>query len=83
MKQPQGFVLEGQEHKVSKLVKSFYGLKQALKQWHQKFDEPIFSFEFKLNQVDECVYRKFDIHGNGFIICLYVDEHRWYAHLWY
>ncbi|GKE29245.1 transposable element [Tanacetum coccineum] len=34
MQQPEGFVVKGQEHKVSKLVKSLYGLKQAPKQWH-------------------------------------------------
>ena len=44
MKQPEGFVLEGQEDKVCKLVKSLYGLKQAPKQWHRKFDDTILSF---------------------------------------
>ena len=38
MKQPEGFVIKGQENKVCKLIKSLYGLKQAPKQWHQKFD---------------------------------------------
>ena len=32
MKQPEGFVVPGQEHKVCKLLKSLYGLKQAPKQ---------------------------------------------------
>nr|GEW38900.1 hypothetical protein [Tanacetum cinerariifolium] len=72
-KQPEGFVMSGNEHKVCKLVKS-YGLKQALKQWHQKFDEVSLSSGFHLNQSDKCVYRKFDDSGKGVIICLYVDD---------
>ncbi|KAI3701767.1 hypothetical protein L6452_27096 [Arctium lappa] len=74
MKQPKGFIMPGMEHKVCKLVKSLYGLKQAPKQWHQKFDEVILSNGFLLNQADKCVYSKFDISGNGVIICLYVDD---------
>ena len=27
-----------------------------------------------MNQADKCVYSKFDNHGNGVIICLYVDD---------
>ena len=74
MKQPKGFILKGQEFKVCKLSKSLYGLKQAAKQWHQKFDATILYFGFKLNQADKCVYSKFDNQENGVIICLYVDD---------
>ena len=74
MKQPEGFVLKARENKVYKLVKLLYRLKQAPKQWHQKFDETVLSFGFKLNQADNCVYRKFDGQGNRVIICLYVDD---------
>ncbi|GJZ35330.1 zinc finger, CCHC-type containing protein [Tanacetum coccineum] len=74
MKQPEGFVIPGNKHKVCKLVKSLYGLKQEPKQWHQKFDEVVWSSGFHLNQSDKCVYSKFDDSGKGVIICLYVDD---------
>ncbi|KAH9726106.1 hypothetical protein KPL70_008133 [Citrus sinensis] len=73
MKQPEGFVMPGQEHKVCKLVKSLYGLKQAPKQWHEKFDKVIVSNGFNIHESDKCVYSRFN--GNkGVIICLYVDD---------
>ncbi|CAM8959531.1 unnamed protein product [Rhodiola kirilowii] len=74
MKQPEGFIMPGNENKVCKLIKSLYGLKQAPKQWHQKFDEVILSNGYKLNQADKCIYSKLDNSGNGVIICLYVDD---------
>ncbi|GJU75517.1 zinc finger, CCHC-type containing protein [Tanacetum coccineum] len=39
MKQPEGFVLPGHKNKICKLKKSLYELKQAPKQWHDKFDK--------------------------------------------
>ncbi|GJW78488.1 zinc finger, CCHC-type containing protein [Tanacetum coccineum] len=74
MKQLEGFVMTSNEHKVCKLVKSLYGLNQAPKQWHQKFNEVVLSSGFLLNQSDKCVYSKFDDSGKGVIICLYVDD---------
>ncbi|GKC76523.1 zinc finger, CCHC-type containing protein [Tanacetum coccineum] len=65
MKQPEGFVMPGNEHKVCKLIKSLYGLKQAPKQWHHKFDEVVLSNGFVLNQSDKCVYCKFDESDMG------------------
>ncbi|GJT90086.1 zinc finger, CCHC-type containing protein [Tanacetum coccineum] len=74
VKQPERFVMPGNEHKVCKLVKSLYGLKQAPKQLHQKFDEVVLSSGFLLNQSDKCVYSKFDSSDKGVIIFLYVDD---------
>ncbi|GJU51598.1 zinc finger, CCHC-type containing protein [Tanacetum coccineum] len=65
--------MPGNEDKVCKLIKSLYGLKQTLKQWHQKFDEVVLS-GYLFNQADKCVYRKFDESGKGDLVCLYVDD---------
>ena len=50
MKQPEGFVVQGQEQKVCKLIKSPYGLKQAPKQWHKKFDKVIISNGYRIHE---------------------------------
>nr|GEV99988.1 hypothetical protein [Tanacetum cinerariifolium] len=74
MNQPQGFIMHGNENKVCKLIKSLYRLKQAPKQWHQKFDEVVLSNGYLLNQADKCVYSKFDEsvlyegHGKAHVI---------------
>nr|GEU41681.1 DNA-directed DNA polymerase [Tanacetum cinerariifolium] len=49
----EGFVMTGDEHKVYKLVKSLYGLKQEPKQWHQKFDEKFLSSRFLMKDTGE------------------------------
>ena len=50
-----------------------YGLKQAPKQWHQKFDSDILSNGFVNNNADKCLYVKI---CNDFIVIiyLYVDD---------
>jgi hypothetical protein len=56
MDQPDGFVAEGQEGMVCKLIKSLYGLKQTPKQWNEKFDRTLTSTGFVVNKTDKCVY---------------------------
>jgi len=73
MEQLEGFVLPGNEHKIYKLIKSLYGLKQTPKQWHEKFDYVILEYGFKRNSDDKCIYSKFT-NDFGVIICLYVDD---------
>src|SRR4051812_552225 len=73
MEQPDGFVLDGQEGKVCKLLKYLYGLKKAPKQWHEKFERTLTAAGFVVNEADKCVYYR---HGGveGVILCLYVDD---------
>jgi hypothetical protein len=73
MTQPDGFVVEGQEDKVCKLVMSLYGLKQAPKQWYVKFDVTLILVGFNINEDDRCVYYYYG-GGQGVILCLYVDD---------
>ncbi|KAG7552374.1 Zinc finger CCHC-type [Arabidopsis thaliana x Arabidopsis arenosa] len=73
MEQPEGFIVEGKEKKVCKLKKSLYGLKQAPKQWHEKFDNTMRSYGFKINECDKCVYIK-ETKKDTIIVCLYVDD---------
>ncbi|GJZ29427.1 retrovirus-related pol polyprotein from transposon TNT 1-94 [Tanacetum coccineum] len=73
MEQPEGFVIQGQENKVCRLVKSLYRLKQAPKQWHERFDTTVISFGFKHNSADKCIYTK-RTKDYTVVICLYVDD---------
>lgn len=73
MVQPEGCIVPGQENKVCKLVKSLYGLKQTLKQWHEKFDQVLEWDDFSSVEVDKCVYTKM-VDNAYVIICLYVDD---------
>ena len=66
-------MVKGQEHKVCKLVKSLYGLKEAPKQWHEKFDHTMMAHGFKINECDKCVYIK-NMKNSCVLVCLYVDD---------
>ena len=74
MEQPEGFSAPRQEKKVCKLVKSLYVLKQASKQWHEKFDNVMMmSHGFNINECDKCVYVK-ETKLGCVMVCLYVDD---------
>ena len=59
---------------VCKLKTSSYGLKQALRKWHKKFDSFMVGHGNTRTNADHCVYvRKFP-NGKFIILLLYVDD---------
>jgi len=70
---PRGLMSKALKTKVYKLVKSLYGLKQALKQWYKKIDKIMLANEFIINKVDKYVYIK-NIDKCYVIIGFYMDE---------
>ncbi|GBM51785.1 Retrovirus-related Pol polyprotein from transposon TNT 1-94 [Araneus ventricosus] len=71
MSQPQGY--DDGTRKVCKLNKSFYGLKQAPKQWFHKFQQFMNKVKFKQSTSDPCIFIRKE-KGRKIIICLYVDD---------
>jgi len=72
MKQPKGFVTEGQEHLVCKLKKSIYGLKQSPRCWNTTLDSHLKDMGFTQSVSDPCMYT--DAGGDLFFIGVYVDD---------
>ncbi|KAL9257579.1 Retrovirus-related Pol polyprotein from transposon TNT 1-94-like protein [Drosera capensis] len=74
MVQLEGFEVNGKEHKVCKLKKSLYGLKEATRQWYKKFDPFMTSHGYPRFKTDPCVYFKRFTNGKFLILLLYVDD---------
>ena len=73
MSQPDGFIKEGQEQKVCKLLKSIYGLKQASRSLNLRFDETIKAYGFEKNRDGPYVYKLIKDQTVVFLV-LYVDD---------
>ena len=56
MKQPDGFLANGQEHLVCRLRKSLYGLKQSPRCRNQALDTQLNLMGFKQSTSDPCIY---------------------------
>ena len=73
MDQSIGFVTKGQEHKVCKLKRFIYGLKQSSRHWYLRFHRAILLNGFTMIKEDHCVYVK-QSKGSFIILSLYVDD---------
>jgi hypothetical protein len=73
MEQPQGFIHLGTHHKVCKLHKTLYGLKQSPRTWYERTNSFILTSSFKKSLVDIKVYILTQDNQLA-ILALYVDD---------
>ena len=73
MEQLLGFTSDDGDHRVCKLQRSIYRLKQASQSWNLHFDDAIKSFGFIKNEEESCVYKKISRSTITFLV-LYMDD---------
>ena len=75
MKQPQGFVQPGSEHKVLRLKKSIYGLKQSPRNWYDTLKTFLITENFQQINTDPGAFIHKDENNNTIgVILVYVDD---------
>ena len=73
MEQLEGFIKQGQEKKVCRLLKAIYGLKQAALQWNKALHDSLLKMGFTRTFADPGIYIHF--HNQDLIILIiYVDD---------
>ena len=73
MSQPEGFEKKGEEHKIFKLSKALYGLRQAPRAWNTKLDQILKGLGLSRCSKECSVYRKQE--GKlVLIVATYVDD---------
>jgi len=74
MEQPQGFKVLGNEHKVLRLKKAIYGLKQAARTWWHELDRSLKALSFSRLYADAGIFVAKHADGTMVIILMYVDD---------
>ncbi|GKV14990.1 hypothetical protein SLEP1_g25791 [Rubroshorea leprosula] len=72
--QPPGYVKYGSEHKVYRLKKALYGVKQAPIAWYSRIDTYFLKEGFQKCLYEYTLYIKFGDGGKLIIVCLDVDD---------
>lgn len=73
MSQPEGFIRQGDEHKVYRLKKAVYGLKQASRAWYDKVKDVLLREKFTQSKYESCIFSR-RVGKRTIIIALYVDD---------
>ena len=73
VEQPEGFVCQGQEDKVYRLIKALYGCRQAPRTWYSRIDTHMLNLGFTKSLSEATLYVK-KADGEILIVSLYVDD---------
>ena len=71
--QPEGYVDKVHSHKVLKLSKALYGLRQAPRAWNIRLDKSLKGLGFSKCSHDTAVYKK-NSNGKTLLVGVYVDD---------
>lgn len=71
--QPKGYIKKGSEHKVYKLLKALYGLRQAPRAWYSRLNQCLLQFGFVKCPFEHAVYTKKE-GEHSLIVGVYVDD---------
>ncbi|KAL8117722.1 hypothetical protein AgCh_015555 [Apium graveolens] len=71
--EPKGYVKTGSAHKVYKLLKALYGLRQAPRAWYARLSQYLLKLDFVKCPFEHAVYTRKD-GDNSLIVGIYVDN---------
>lgn len=71
--QPKGYVQKGNEHKVYKLLKALYGLRQAPRAWYSRLNQCLLQLGFEKCPFEHAIYTK-RTGTDSLNIGVYVDD---------
>ena len=71
--QSEGFIVSGQEHKVYKLKRALYGLRQAPRAWNIKLNQILKGLGFERCSKEPSLYRK-EENDDILVVVVYVDD---------
>lgn len=74
IEQPPGYRIKGQEHKVFKLKRAIYGLKQAARAWWIELAASLKELGFNKTYADAGIFIAQHANGTFAIILAYVDD---------
>ena len=73
VRQPPGFAIKGEEHRVLQLRKVLYGLRQAPRAWNAKLDATLGELEFQRCATKHVLYTR-RRGKEELVVGVYVDD---------